>query len=94
MRIEETIEKTVVNVAERAGWEARKLGWIGRRGAPDRLFMRPGRAVFIEFKDPEGELEDLQEREIDRMRKAGLEVYVIDSIQDGFDVLGLKNPRA
>ena len=90
MRIEQTIELTVARMAEKAGWETRKLSWVGRRGAPDRLFMHPGRALFIEFKDPEGTLDPLQSREIARMRAAGFEVHVVDRIEDGLRILGLR----
>ena len=89
MRIEDTIERSVVGIAEKHGWESRKLGWIGRKGAPDRIFMRKGRAVFIEFKDPEGELAEIQAREIKRMRSAGLEVWIVDNIRGGLTILGV-----
>jgi hypothetical protein len=89
MRIEETIERTVAGIAEHNGWITRKLQWIGRKGAPDRLFLSEGRAVFIEFKDPEGGLELLQEREIARLKWAGLEVHTVNNIMDGLRILGL-----
>ena len=45
------IEDNVVAAAEADGWFSRKLQWVGRDGAPDRLFVKLGRVVFIEFKD-------------------------------------------
>jgi hypothetical protein len=51
--------------------------------------MRKGRAVFIEFKDPEGELAEIQAREIKRMRSAGLEVWIVDNIRGGLTILGV-----
>lgn len=86
---ERIIEMTVVGKAELAGWICRKCQWIGRRGAPDRLFARAGRLMFIEFKDSGKPLEPHQEREILRLKSAGIEVYVVDSVQHGLEILGL-----
>lgn len=80
MRDEDAIETTCCNLAERADWFCRKVQWPGRRGAADRFFAKDGRVLFVEFKDPDGELHALQTREIDRMHKAGVEVYVIDNV--------------
>lgn len=64
------------------GAEVRKVRWIGRRGAPDRLVMHRSLTVWIEYKAP-GELpEPHQYREHDRMRKAGQIVVVIDSLAE------------
>jgi hypothetical protein len=90
---ESTVEKSVVGVAENDGWLSRKCQWIGRRGAPDRLFAKNGRFLFIEFKDRGEEPDIHQEREIKRMREAGIEVHVVDNIRDGLKILGLKSPR-
>ncbi len=89
MAHEAAIEKPCVKRAEANGWLVRKLKWVGRRGAPDRVFIQGIRTVFVEFKDPEGELAELQKREISRMRKAGAEVHVIDRIEDFCMVLGI-----
>ena len=39
---ESAIEKHLVKRVEELGGEVRKVKWIGRRGAPDRLVMLPG----------------------------------------------------
>lgn len=83
MLSESVIEGTVCGHAEMNGWLVRKLSWIGRRGAPDRLFMKGGRALFIEFKATGEKPDPIQVREIERMRKAGMEVHIIDSIEVG-----------
>lgn len=80
---ESVIEGSVCAHSEMNGWLVRKLSWIGRRGAPDRLFMKGGRALFIEFKATGEKPDPLQVREIERMRKAGMEVHVIDDIEVG-----------
>ena len=39
---ERDIEKHLVKRVKELGGEVRKVQWIGRRGAPDRLVMLPG----------------------------------------------------
>lgn len=89
--LEIEVESKVCALAERAGWLVRKVKWIGRRGAPDRMFVRRGRIVLIEFKRPKkGQLHALQDREIARLRRAGAECYVVNSVHFGKIALGLK----
>lgn len=65
---------------ELAGGEVRKLNWINRRGAPDRLAMLKG-PHFVELKAPGKKPEPHQVREHSKMRKHGLRVYVIDTLE-------------
>lgn len=43
--IERDIERHLVKRVKALGGEVRKVQWIGRRGAPDRLVMLPRRPV-------------------------------------------------
>lgn len=97
---ESTIEKYLVQRVKELGGEVRKVQWIGRRGAPDRLVMGvaccarlwPGddlsytTHVWVELKAPGEKPEAHQVREHERMRKMGQRVVVIDSIE-GVDAL-------
>lgn len=84
------IEHVVVVKAERAGYFVRKLRWEGRRHAPDRVFARRDRGtVYIEFKRPGEKPRTGQDLEHKRMRQAGMEVHVCDSIADALDILWL-----
>ena len=67
--LEDQIEIEVVNKAERAGYEVRKVQWIGRRGAMDRVFFGHGKCIWIEFKAPGKEPKGQQAREVERLRK-------------------------
>lgn len=87
--LEDHIESTVVVAAERAGWMARKVKWIGRRGAADRVFFGHGRCVWIEFKRPGKVPEGQQANEVARMQAAYAEVYVCDDIKKGLAILGI-----
>ncbi len=81
--LESRIEEKVQEFAEARGWLVRKLKWIGRRGAPDRLYLRNGRVVFPEFKQKGKPPNPQQAREHERLRNHGAEVVVIDNIEAG-----------
>lgn len=61
--------------------EIRRMKWIGRSNAPDVMILLPGRHLFAEEKRPGEEARDAQAREHIRMRGAGCEVYLLDSIE-------------
>lgn len=84
---ESKIERHLVDLVKEAGGQIRKLRWIGRRGAPDRLILLPGKAIFVETKAPGGKPRPEQEREITRMRQAGLDVRVVASLEQAAEVL-------
>lgn len=87
--VETTIETTLVNKAEADGWYVRKVQWPMRRGAPDRLFAKGGRVLFMEIKDVDEPLRPLQVRERRRMADAGIEVHRVDKVRDGLRILGI-----
>lgn len=58
-----------------------------KNGVPDRLFLRDGRYVWIEFKRPGEEPRAQQERRIRDMRSHGAEVFVCDNLDDAKKVL-------
>lgn len=89
---ERDIERHLVKRVKELGGEVRKVRWIGRRGAPDRLVMLPERwtrginthaeaAIWVELKAPGKKAEPHQVREHERMRAMGQCVVVIDSIE-------------
>jgi len=81
---ESVVETNVTKRFIERGWLARKLKWIGRVGAPDRLFAKGGRTIFVEFKKPGETPAPHQVREHARMKAAGIEVYVVDSTEAGY----------
>lgn len=84
--IENVMERLLVDRAEKNGWLSKKLSFIGERGAPDRLFVKGGRVMFVELKRP-GEIDDTsanQKRVIRQLLEHGAEVYVIDNLKDGY----------
>ena len=81
MMRESQIEKHLVNRVKELGGEVRKVKWLGRDGAPDRIVMMPEGTVWVELKAPGKKPEPHQAREHERMRKMGQLVVVIDSIE-------------
>lgn len=84
---EHAIETEVVRRAKKLGWTGYKASWVGQRGAPDRLFVRDGIHVWIEFKRPGKEPTEQQWRMIDRLRAAGMNVEWCDSVGSAMGTL-------
>lgn len=93
---ESKIEDYLVERVKALGGEVRKVKWIGRRGAPDRLVMAPRRAgslvigydtVWVELKAPGEKARPHQVREHQRMRAMGQRVEVVDSFERVDEVL-------
>jgi hypothetical protein len=84
---ESQIESYLVERVKALGGECRKLKWIGRHGAPDRLVMLNGKAIFIELKAPGEKCRPHQIREHERMRRMGQRVEVVDSLDSVDEVL-------
>lgn len=91
---EAKIEEHLVRRVRELGGEVRKVKWLGRRGAPDRLVMLPpmkdfdapivyhyGRTIWVELKAPGEKPKPHQQREHERMRRMGQRVEVVDSIE-------------
>lgn len=86
---ERDIEAKVCDLAKRAGWLAYKFVSPSQRSVPDRIFIRAGRIVFVEFKAPGAKPTTLQSRMIERLQGAGCEVHVCDSVEAGCHALSL-----
>lgn len=93
---ESDIEKHLVKRVKELGGEVRKVKWVGRKGAPDRIVMLPERnnpldgsgcgrisaeCFWVELKAPGEKPEPHQLREHKRLRKMGQRVFVVDSIE-------------
>ncbi len=80
---ENLIETRLISRVLEEGGITRKVQWVGRRGAPDRVVLLPGGVIiWVECKSPEwGKLEDHQEREIERLRRMGQRVEVVDTYE-------------
>ncbi len=77
---ESQIENYLIKELKRIGIETRKVQWIGRDGAPDRLIFAQG-GIYAELKAPGEKPRENQLREHTKMRAAGMRVEVIDSLE-------------
>lgn len=88
---EATIERQVCREAREQGWIVRKLAFLGTGGAPDRVFGKGGRGVFIEFKQEGGVPSPQQLRRHAELRvEFGFEVHACDGVALGRHILGLE----
>lgn len=76
---ESNIENYFGRQAKKRGGSVRKVKWIGRRNAPDRLLLMPGWSCFVEVKRPGEEPTAAQFRELHRLRAAGQNAEWVDS---------------
>ena len=90
MGAEKKLEKRCSDLAKANGWYTRKFSSPSNRGVPDRIFIKEGRVVFIEFKAPGNEPTPLQAHEIDLIRKKGGNVYwvsIVENFKRALDIL-------
>jgi hypothetical protein len=79
---ERDIENHLIDLAERYKWLLRKIRYIGRNGAPDRMLINPdGQITFVELKAPGKKPRPLQGREHLKLVQYGQRVVTIDSIK-------------
>lgn len=85
---ENKIERHLIRRAIVHGAEIRKVKWIGRRGAPDRMLIWPqnkfrvtGIVDWVELKSTTGKLSPAQIREHQILRNANQNVFVFSSIE-------------
>ncbi len=101
---ERDIEAYLVKRVKAMGGEVRKVQWIGRNSAPDRLVMLPKtprhapRTIWVELKNPEtvktfpaDARERGQAREHKRMRELGQRVEVIGTLEAVEEILSWTN---
>lgn len=96
------IERHLVRRVKELGGEVRKVAWVGRQGAPDRLVMLPAETyvddqhccIWVELKNPDtiktfpaNAHERAQHREHERLRKMGQRVEVIGTIEQVEELL-------
>ena len=79
---ESQIETYLVKRVKALGGEVRKVKWIGRANAPDRLVMLPWACVWVELKAEGEKPTAAQLREHTRMRQYGQWVVVLSSIEE------------
>ncbi len=85
--LERDIEAKAVKWAKANGWLTYKFVSPSQRGVPDRIFIKAGHVVFIEFKAPGKKPTPLQAQTIRKLKDAGCEVWVCDNVESAIDAL-------
>ena len=83
MPTESCIEQKVCQYAKSKGWLVYKFTSPNNRGVPDRLLLKDGKTVFIEFKAPGKKPSRLQDFVINQIRKQNFNVFVVDNLEEG-----------
>ena len=94
MALESDVELAVIAWAEDHRWVVRKLAYIGRVGAPDRLFVGYGQVIFMELKAPGKKPSPSQVIEHRAFADAGVKVHVVDDKDDGIALLRVAMDRS
>lgn len=83
--LEKVIEQKVCAYAKEQGILVYKFTSPARRSVPDRLFIPPdGREVFfIEFKRLGQKPTPAQDVEIDKIKRQGVPVFLVDTVAAG-----------
>ena len=86
---EKDLQRYLILRAELHDIFARKVQAVGHTGFPDMFLARSGRIVLVELKSPSGKgrLSKKQEKEIERLKNAGITVHVIDTFERVDDVI-------
>ena len=86
---ESTIEREVCAYAKTKGCLTLKLSGQNQKGQPDRMFLRNGRVMFIEFKAPGKRPTALQARWLDRLTEHAFHATSCDDIEAGKRLIDL-----
>ena len=81
--LERDIERLVCAFAKRNGWLCFKWTSPNYRGVPDRMFIRDGVVIFVEFKAPGKKPTKKQRHVMGLLEDEFMLVYVIDNVDAG-----------
>jgi Holliday junction resolvase len=74
--MEQKIQKKIITRLEAEGWYVVKLSKTNKNGIPDLLAIKKEQTMFIEVKQPNGKLSEIQKFRIDELRKQGITVKI------------------
>jgi len=80
--LEKTIERKACDYASSRGWINFKFTSPTCRGVPDRIFVKGGIILFIEFKAPSGVASQAQHLIIKMLNSYGANALIIDNLKD------------
>lgn len=81
--LEKHIEKNICNYAKKHNWLSYKFTSPSCRSVPDRIFIKAGTIIFVEFKRKGAKPTEAQSHTISLLQDQKCKVFVIDNIEDG-----------
>jgi len=92
---EKTFQRNIIKRLAKCNTLCYKFASPAHAGVPDLICIGPGGVFFIEVKNPNGRgrLSKLQEVTIEKMRKHGATVYVVDSQEKLEEILDAEKIR-
>lgn len=92
--LESKIERSICSYAKSRSFYVKKFVSPSNRSVPDDLFISPhGYVFFIEFKRKSLKPTAAQEQEHKLIRANGVEVYIIDNIESGRELIDALSHR-
>ena len=85
--LEKQIEKKVCEYAESLGWLHYKFKSMSNKAVPDRIFIKGGVVLFVEFKAKGKRPSKLQLKVHEQFRAQGMNVCVIDDVESGKEMI-------
>jgi len=80
---ESTIERAVCAYAKDRGCLVMKLAGPNQKGQPDRMFIRNGKVLFMEFKQRGKKPTALQERFLHELQLQNVRAELVDNVPGG-----------
>ena len=74
--LEQAIQSKIIKKLTQEGWLCLKIIKLSKSGYPDLLAIKNGITTFIEVKQPNGGLSELQKLKIKELRDNGINVKV------------------
>lgn len=84
---ESHIEKAICDYARKNGCMVMKLAGPNQKGQPDRMFLKQGRVLFLEFKAPGKRPTALQDRWMTRLKQQGFRADWCDDVDNGIIII-------
>lgn len=74
--LEQKIQSKIIKKLEVEGWLVLKLIKVSKSGYPDLIALKNGKTMFIEVKQPNGVLSEIQKFRIKELTSQGFECKV------------------
>ncbi len=87
---ESQLEKKCCLIAKQYQWWQTKINPSSKNGIPDRLFVKNGKYVWVEFKKKNGKRSKIQMFRQTEMKKYGMEIFTIDNFLDFCNLLSIQ----